>query len=76
MTDAEFKVCSFPTEVFLVLPYDGLKVDIWTLGFLLYGNRGLSVLFAGATLLELREQLQVQNDAPYKLPKELISIHY
>ncbi|XP_003496603.1 sperm motility kinase Z-like [Cricetulus griseus] len=64
-----------PPEVFLGIPYDGPKVDIWTLGVLLYYMVTGTVPFGGATLSELREQvLKGKYDIPYRLSKELRSM--
>ncbi|CAH6778102.1 Gm4922 [Phodopus roborovskii] len=64
-----------PPEVFLGIPYDGPKVDIWTLGVLLYYMVTGIVPFGGDTLSELREQvLKGRYDIPYQLSRELRSM--
>ncbi|XP_021077544.1 sperm motility kinase Z-like [Mus pahari] len=64
-----------PPEIFLGIPYDGPKVDIWALGVLLYYMVTGFVPFVGSTLSEIRKKvLQGRYEIPYHLSKDLRSM--
>uniref|UniRef100_A0A8C6ID41 non-specific serine/threonine protein kinase n=1 Tax=Mus spicilegus TaxID=10103 RepID=A0A8C6ID41_MUSSI len=64
-----------PPEIFLGLPYDGPKVDIWALGVLLYYMVTGIFPFVGSTLSEIsKEVLQGRYEIPYNLSKDLRSM--
>ncbi|KAL1763400.1 sperm motility kinase Z-like [Sigmodon hispidus] len=64
-----------PPEVLLGFPYEGPKVDMWSLGVLLYYMVTGTVPYGGIALSELKRQvLKGKYDIPYHLSKDLRSL--
>jgi MAP/microtubule affinity-regulating kinase len=68
-------VLFYPPEIFLGRPYDGTKVDTWTLGVLLYFMVTGKLPFRGKSYKEIEAKVLLgRYDVPYHLSKELRQI--
>lgn len=68
-------VLFYPPEIFLGQPYDGTKVDTWTLGVLLYFMVTGKLPFRGKSYKEIEAKVLLgRYDVPYHLSKELRQI--